>query len=128
MRYVTGLLAALACAAAVAAADRIPLDRAQQFAKLLTEYVAKIDNPQIKTDVDTEKPSGITAEQKYGALVVPDRNLTEDAIAKADKEVKPVGHLWTRNLVPAVDNAALPNDKLRIVAVTIENNEHMLPF
>lgn len=128
MKYVTGTLAALACAAVLGAADRIPLERAQQFAKAFGELSSRVQNPQIKPDVDTEKPCAIHAEDKYGAMVIPDRNLSEDTIAKATAEIKPLGHLWTRNLAPMVDNIAAPAEKLRVLTVSIENNDHKLPF
>ena len=129
MRYWTGVLVLLLGAVAMADVERIPLERAQQIAKLLQEQVAKVGDLQFKPDVDTEKPSGIHAENKYGAMVIPDRNLGEDTFTKASKtEVTPIGHLWTRNLAPAVDGTVTPNAKLRLVGVPIEGNEHNLPF
>jgi hypothetical protein len=129
MRYLTGALVLLLGAVAMADdVERIPLDRAQQFAKAFQEQVAKIDDLQIKPDVDTEKPSAFHAENKYGAMAVPDRNLTEDTFTKAGKNVTPIGHLWTRNLAPATDGTVTPNAKLRLVTVSVDGNEHNLPF
>jgi hypothetical protein len=90
--------------------------------------VAKIDDLQFKPDVDTEKPSAFHAEGKYGAMIVPDRNLSAETLAKAGKDLIPVGHLWTRNLAPALDGVVTPNAKLRLVTVSVDNNDHALPL
>lgn len=128
MRYWIGALALLAAGVAMADVEKIPLERAQQFAKLFQEQVVKLDELQIKPDVDTEKPSAFQAENKYGAMVVPDRNLSQETFSKAGKDVTPIGQLWTRNLAPAVDGVATPNAKLRLVTVSVDGNDHTLPL
>lgn len=128
MRLWTGALVLVVAAAAAADVEKLPLERAQQFAKVFGEQVAKIDDLQFKPDVDTEKPCAFHAENKYGAMVVPDRNLSAATVEKAGKERIPVGHLWTRNLAPAVDGTVTPNAKLRLVTVSVDNNDHNLPF
>src|SRR5207245_8588541 len=62
-------------------------------------------------------------------MVLPDKRLSEETLARAGADVTPVGHLWMRRLAPAVDGTVAPGDKLRIVTVTTQNNEELkLPF
>jgi hypothetical protein len=102
------------------AQERLPLENAQRFAKLFVEQAAKLTDAQVKTDVDAEKPCCITKGEP-GAMIIPDKNLSADALAKAGKDVTPLGQLWMRKLTPVVDGKPVPGDKLRIVTVTVKN-------
>jgi hypothetical protein len=115
-------------AAASAAPERIPPEEAQRIAKMLTKHAEKVESVQFKTDVDKEKPFGVR-EGDLGAMVLPDKKLSEETLTKAGKVVTPIGHLWMRKLTPFADGATTPNDKLRILTITTPNNEEVkLPF
>lgn len=124
MRRTTGLLACLLTLATVSLArgqERIPTDHAQQIAKLLQDHAAKQANLPIQADVDNDKPYGVRHEE-FGALAIPDKKLSADAIAKADKDVVPVGHFWMRKLTPIVNGSPASGDKLRNVSIDVDNN------
>jgi hypothetical protein len=74
-------------------------------------------------DPDVEKPSGIKAAGETGLLALPDKRLTPDSLAAAGKEISALGHLWMRNVVPAVNGAAPDPGKLRIVPVSDNDKE-----
>jgi hypothetical protein len=125
MKWWTGSLVLLA-AAAVASAEpqRIPAEEAQRIAKTLVKHAEKVDAPQFKVEVDDEKPCGVR-EGEHAAMVLPDKRLSEEALARAGAEVTPVGHLWMRRLAPAVGGTVTPGDKLRIMTVTTPNNDEL---
>jgi len=113
-----------ACFALVGhAQDRIPDNEAEEIAKVLNEHAGKLDNPQLKTTVDTAKSFGLR-QGKHGAMVIPDTKLKLDA----EKEVLPLGQLWLRNLTPQVAGKLIEVDKLRIVKVSADGEDHRLPF
>jgi hypothetical protein len=105
------------------AQDRIPNDEAEAIAKVLSEHAAKLDKLQLKTTVDAAKPYG-QRQDKYGAMVIPQTKLT----LEVDKEVLPLGQFWLRNLSPVVNGKPVDGEKLRIVKVSADGEDHMLPF
>jgi hypothetical protein len=124
-------LAWLALVAGAAAADspnRIPQDEAKAYAKLCAERAAAVlTDAQIGVDVDPDKPCAERGEGG-GAMVVPDRKLTEKVLAGADKDIVPVGQLWLRKWTLVVNGKPVTNDKLRIITVTIEDKERPMPL
>jgi hypothetical protein len=119
-------LCLLLFAGAVLAQERVPPEDAKRLGKKLAESSAKLDVPaQVKVVPDADNALAIHHE-RVGALVMPDKNLSADVLSKAGKEVVPVGHLWTRRLVPVLDGKATANDKLRIINVTLKDEEEPL--
>lgn len=108
------------------AQDRIPEEAALKYAKLFVKQ-AKIENPQIAVEPDVEKPYGFRAGEG-GALAIPDKNLSEDTVAKATDKPVPVAQLWMRRMTLVVDEKAAPNDRLRLVTVKVNEEEHALPM
>lgn len=109
------------------AQERVPQDRAQKFARLFAEHAAKVNDPQLKTDVDAEKPFALQKEER-AAMVLPDKKLSAEALSKATKEIIPVGQLWFRNVAPASAGKVVARDKLRIITITVDNQDHPLPL
>jgi hypothetical protein len=126
MLTVAGLLVAANC---LWAQERIEPEQARKYARLFVEKSAKEPNLQLKMDADPERPFGIK-DGELGAMVIPDKNLSPEAMSKSSKEVVvPLGQLWVRNLTIVVKDQALPNDKLRIVTVIAKDGqEHPLPL
>src|SRR5438874_723664 len=123
MKTVISALSVLLLTAAASAQERIPDEQVQRIAKLLVEKVATVGDAQVKADVDADKPFGLKHED-VGAMVIPDKKLTEDVLAKAGKEVVPVGHLWFRKVAPVVGGQPAPKDKLRVLDVTVKDETH----
>src|SRR4051794_17760727 len=117
MRTLVVMVAALMLAPGFARAqDRLSLEEAQMYAKLFAEAAKKVDDAPLKADVDPDKPAAIRHD-KYGALVMPVKDLSADAIAKAGKDAVPVGQFYLHNLAPSVDGQTIPDDKLRTITV-----------
>jgi hypothetical protein len=109
------------------AQERVPQRDAERLAKLFAAQAARLSDLQIKSEADSSKPFSV-AKSDLGALVIPDRKLSEETLRKASKEVTPVGQLWLRNLTCVADGKPTPNDRLRLVTVTVKNEDHSLPF
>jgi hypothetical protein len=64
----------------------------------------------------------------YGVIIIPNKGFTADALQKAGKETLPVGQLWMARLAPAIEGKPAAADKLRMVRVTLKDEEHRLPL
>jgi hypothetical protein len=127
MKGVVAIVALLVVAGLVRAQERIPSEVAQKFARLFVEQTAKLDAPQLKVEPDAERPYGLKKDE-MGALFIPDKRLSAEALQKAGKEVLPVGQLWVRGLTAVVNDQPVANDKLRIVTISADNKDHALPL
>jgi hypothetical protein len=124
MRNVTAVLGLFVIVSVSLAQGRVPQEQAERVARQLVEQT-KLDDAQVKVEPDAEKPCAIRSGE-HAALVMPDKRLTEEALAKAGKDVLPVGQFWLRQLAPKVDGKPVPNDKLRILKITIGNDNEPL--
>jgi len=106
--------------------NRLPQDEARRFAKLCVEQTSLTD-PQIKTDVDPDKACAEKGEGG-GAMVIPDKKLSKEAIRKAGKGIVPVGQLWLRKWTTVVKGKATPKDKLRVMTVKIDDKDRPMPL
>ncbi|MBI3849123.1 MAG: hypothetical protein HY298_02355 [Verrucomicrobia bacterium] len=125
-KYLVVLAFTLSIVAAFAQ-EQIDRDQARRIAQRLTESFAKLDNIQFKMEADAEKPSAFAA-GGGGILVIPDKKLTKESMTKVGAEILPLGQLWMLNIAPAPEGKATPKDKLRLVTVNAENEEHKLPL
>jgi len=113
---VIGLLAA-----SLHAQEILPIEKAQQAAKLVTASPGATSNTPLKFEGDLEKPQVLKAEG-VGFLVIPAKTLTEDALARAGKDVVPIGAMWSLKVVPQNDGKAVDSDRLRHVSVQTKDN------
>jgi hypothetical protein len=125
MRKWFAVACVLGLAGVCSAQERIPAEQAQKVAKLLIAEAAKVEQPQLKTEVDADKATGLHHE-KVGAMVIPDKALSADMLRKAGKEVVPVGQFWVRNLTLVKDGKPVDEDRLRLVTVKVDDKEHQL--
>src|SRR5262245_44272357 len=123
MKHWTVALTLLVCATLARAQERVPDEEAKKIGAMLKETAAKNVKLPLKSDVDSEKAFAMRKDD-YGALVMPEKNLTADVLSKAGKDLVPVGQLWMKHLAPVVDGKVLPADKLVTVTVTAEGQEH----
>jgi hypothetical protein len=119
------VLSLLVCAASVFAQEAIEAETLQKIAGRLTERTSDQENLPLKMEVDSAKAVGMTIKE-FGTVVLPDKSLTAEALAKAGSDVLPVGYMWLKNLVPAVEGKALGNEKQRVVKVAMDKEEHIL--
>lgn len=61
-------------------------------------------------------------------MVIPDKKLSAEVLGKVGGDVTPIGHLWFRKISPHIDGKTTSNDKLRIVTVTADDQDHPLPL
>jgi hypothetical protein len=109
-------------------ANRLPQDETKGYAKLCVQRAAGVvTDAQIIMDVDSEKPCAERGEGG-GAMIVPDKKLTEKVVAGADKDVIPIGQLWLRKWTLVVDGQPIPSEKLRIVTVNVEDKDRPMPL
>jgi len=118
-------LALLLLAGPVRAQERIPDEEARNIARQLIEAAKKVKAP-VATEVDPDKPYG-KHKDEYGAMVLPDKNLSAERLAKAGKdEIVPIGQFWMRSLAPVVDDKVIPSKDLQMLKVTHNDKEYSL--
>ncbi len=128
MRTIGCIGLALATGIAWAQQNRLPPEEARAYARLCAERAAAVlaDTP-IKTEVDAEKPCAERGEGG-GAMVIPDKNLTEKALAGVGQGVLPVGQLWLRKWTLVVGGKPVGKDRLRIVNVRLDGKDRPMPL
>ena len=114
------LLPAILLIATCALAEDIrqmPAEQIGKIARKVTEALGSPSDAPFAVDADADKSAGIKGGGETGLVLIPDRKLTAESVANAGKEVTPLGHLWMRNVVPAVNNASADPARLRTVNV-----------
>jgi hypothetical protein len=122
MKLVPALLVVAACAVAQEI-QQVPVEQAGKIARKVTASLGSPSDAPFAVDPDVEKPAAIKGSGETGLLALPDRKLKPEALAAAGKETTALGHLWMRNVVPAVNNAAPDPAKLRTVTVADNDKE-----
>jgi hypothetical protein len=118
------MLVVLVAARGGIAQDRIPDDEAKKIARVLLAAGAKAKTP-LKVEVDADRPYA-KRKDEHGALILPAKELTVEALARAGADGVPVGHLWLKHLAPVAGDRVLSSKQLLIVPVTHEGKEHYL--
>ena len=121
-----GLLLTLAAGAA-RSEDTVSDEEARKVGGLFASKARDLTGLPLATDVDPDKSRAVRSGE-HGALVMPDRRLTSEAIAAAGRDAKPVGQLWMHKVTPIVDGQAVPADKLRQVSVDVRDEERTFSF
>jgi hypothetical protein len=111
----------------VAGQNRLPQEEAQRYAKACVEQLGKLGDAQIESDVDSDKVVAVRGEGG-GAMVIPDKKLSKEKLAKAGQDVIPVGHLWLRKWTLVAGGKPVPNDKLRIVTIKVDGKDRPMPL
>ena len=102
--------------------EKVGRDEALKYAFLLSANLNVLLDTPIPTDPDVKRPVAVRDED-HGALVLPETKLTAQTLAKAGKEIVPVGQLWLANLAPVSEGQVVPADKLRLVHLNDGNTE-----
>lgn len=127
MRRMVAMIVLVQMVGVALAQERIAPEAAQNYARILVQASAQTANQPLQVQPDADKPYGLKAGDE-GALVIPAKSLTEEALQKAGKEVIPLAQLWVRNLTLVIKEQLVPNDKLSVVKVTLNEQEHSLPL
>jgi hypothetical protein len=115
----------LGCGVVLAQVEDVPRDRAQKFGGILVQTSAEFENLAIKIEADAQKTHAIKS-KAMAALIIPDRKFSEDRMKSVDKEIVPVGQLWLLKMAPAKDGKITAEEKLRMVSVKADKEEHQL--
>jgi hypothetical protein len=107
--------------------DRLPLDEAQRYAKVCVELLGSLTDTPINLDVDVEKPCAVRGEGG-GAMIVPDKSLSKERLAKLGQDVVPVGQLWLRKWTPVVAGKPVAKDRLRVVTLRVDDKDRPMPL
>jgi hypothetical protein len=103
--------------------EQVPAGQAGKIARKVTAALGSPADAPFAVDPDVEKPAAIKGSGDAGVLALPDRKLTPGTIASVAKDTAAFAHLWMRNVVPAVNNAAPDPAHLRTVAVSDNEKE-----
>lgn len=110
----------------VSAQEKLSREEALQYAEAVSKDAQQLKGTPIPTDVDTQQPVALH-EEGYGGMVLPQKNLKADDLAKATDKVVPIGQLWLLKLTPMRDGQAVPADKLRLAKVNADGEEVTVP-
>jgi hypothetical protein len=127
MRRLPASLCLFLLGSLVVAQDRLPQDEARRYARPCAEQAATLTDAQLSMSVDPEKPCALRGEGG-GAMIIPDKKLSEEALRKAGEEVIPVGQLWLRKWTVVVGGKAVPDDRLRILTVNLDDKDRPMPL
>jgi len=121
------VLGLLVFAGWASAQEPIPRDQVQKMSLRVARITSNFLDLQLKFEPDIEKAMGMLV-KKFAAIVIPATDLTGLDLEKAGGSVVPLGQLWLVRLAPAKDVGVFPNDQLRLVTVTIKDEDHDLPL
>jgi hypothetical protein len=110
----------------VPAQERLPKDEALKYAAAVSADVKQLRGTPIPTDVDAARPVALR-DGEYGGMVLPQKQLTAETLAKAGDAVLPIGQLWLHKLTPMLNGEAVAADKLRMVTVSADGTEASVP-
>ncbi len=126
MKSFVTTLALLVSLQLVSAQEKVSKEEALVYAKATSADAAKLKGTPIPTDVDPQQPVAVK-EDDYGGMVLPQKNLKVEAIAKAGETPVPVGQLWLLKLAPMKDDEVVSESKLRVVTVSMDGSELSVP-
>jgi hypothetical protein len=110
----------------VSAQEKLSRDEALPYGKAVSADAKQLNGTPIATDVDAEKPV-VMKDGEYGSMVLPQKDLKAETIAKAGETAVPIGQLWLQKLTPMTDGEAIAKDRLRLVTVRAEGEEVTAP-
>jgi hypothetical protein len=101
------------------AQESVPLEAAQNAARVATKALGVLTDAPFKMDLDLEKPSALSG----AALAIPAAKLSAELFARSSQEIIPLGQLWTLRITLAQNGKVTPNSKLRLVTVMNDGDE-----
>src|SRR5215472_6116105 len=126
MKAILIATASLTFCLAATAQEPVPRQECLKYAFVASANLKEMLKTPIPTDPDVKRPVA-ARDGEYGAMVLPESKLTADVLAKAGKEVVPVGQLWLVKLAPLSDGRVVPASKLRVVHLNYRDKEADAP-
>ena len=110
----------------VSAQEKLSREEALPYAKAVSADAKQLNGTPIATDVDAQQPV-VMKDGEYGGMVLPQKDLKAETIAKVGETAVPIGQLWLQKLTPMSDGEAIAKDRLRLVTVRAEGEEVTAP-
>ena len=108
------------------AQQKISREEALAYARAVSADAKQLNGTPIATDVDPQQPVALK-EEDYGSMVLPQKNLKPETIARAGETAVPIGQLWLHKLAPMRNGEVVGRDSLRLVTVQLEGEDAMVP-
>ncbi len=93
---------------------------------ILSQHLNKFKAGHVKIDGDLGQ-ADMFERNDVAALIIPDKGLTADKLAKVGKKEIPVGQLWLKSLLPEVDGSSPADSDLKMVEVSDGDKSMKLP-
>jgi hypothetical protein len=119
-------LTLLATAQFISAQEKLSREEALPYAKAVSADAKQLNGTPIATDVDTQQPV-VIKEEDFGGMVLPQKDLKAETIAKAGETAVPIGQLWLQKLTPMRGGSAVAKDSLRLATVRAQGEEVTAP-
>lgn len=121
-RWSAALLVVVLLSGSIAAQEprRIEGEEAEKMARLLAEASGKLRDLPLKITLDVTKSVGLGS-KGHGGLLTPAEGLKADALKNLDKEIVPLGMMYSLGLTPVAAGQPLPASELRTVEVTVKD-------
>jgi hypothetical protein len=116
------LILAMLLSVAAPAQERLSRAESLKYAFFACLDLKEMLKTPIPTDPDIKRPAAVR-DGDYGGLVLPETRLTAQTLAKAEKDVVPIGQLWLVKVAPVVEGQPVPAGKLRMVEVKAESSQ-----
>ena len=127
MKATAPILVLLSTLQLAPAQERLSSEEALKYANAVSADAKQLKGTPLATDVDTQKPVALR-DGEYGGMVLPQKELDAEKIAKAGKEaITPIGQLWLLKLTPMRDGEAISSSKLRLASVQADGSEVTVP-
>ncbi len=119
-------LALISALHSASAQEKLTRDEALGYARAVGADAKQLTATPIATDVDVNQPVALKDED-YGGMVLPQKQLTVDAIARAEKSPVPIGQLWLHKLAPMRNGEVVSQNDLKLVTVRADGDEATVP-
>jgi len=127
MKHILTPATLVLCVFGALSQEVIPPEQLEKVVPRLIERASDQENLPLKVDGDAANAFGMSA-KNHGALLIPNKGLSAEALQKPAKDVVVLGQLWMKDLSPAVEGKTVEADKLRLVKIALKEEEHQLPL
>lgn len=98
------------------AQEIIEPEEAQKIAQKLATVPAAFPDQPFTIDIDVARPVGMKGGDA-GLIILPDKHFSAETLAKAGKDVTPIGQLWMYHVNLAHDGLSVDKAKLRTITI-----------
>lgn len=126
MKSIPFVLTLLTLAGSAFAQEKLSTEEARYYAKAVGADAKQLNATPIATAVDLQQPVALR-DENYGGMVLPQKGLQTDTLAKVGTTAVPIGQLWLYNLTLMQDYQAVSADQLRLVTVSADGETASAP-